>query len=280
MQQRFSFRTILYIALIVILAANFLFRGKKKGVDIAIVGAFPEETEWIKDQTLNRHTIKKAGCDFTLGNLEEKHVAIVETGVGKVNAAMTTTLLLEHFKPKYVIFTGVAGSLNPDLYPGDIVVGTRTVQHDLGDFTPEGIVPKGVRNPATDVRNPIYFPADSLLLSVAEKASHTVKFEPIETSVGVRQPEVTFGTIATGDAFISYSDKKQELRDLHNADAVEMEGGAVAQICYEKHYPLLVIRSLSDNADENANADFEKFYKVAARNANRLVLEMLKELQR
>ncbi|MBU0520145.1 5'-methylthioadenosine/adenosylhomocysteine nucleosidase [bacterium] len=278
MQQRHVFRNGLYVLLLIIFTFYFLGRGTKEGVDIAILGAFPEETAWIKSQTENLHSVEKMGIKFLLGKLEGKHIAIVETSIGKVNAAMTTTLLLEHFLPQYVIFTGVAGGLNPDLLPGDIVIGERTVQHDLGDFTPQGIIPKGMRNPLTSIRNPVYFAADSLLLTAAQAAAAKVDFEPIETSAGKRYPAIIYGTITTGDAFIAFIDKKQELRDLHHAEAVEMEGAAVAQICYQHGYPLLVIRCLSDNSDENAEVDFEKFYEVAARNANRLVLEIVKGL--
>jgi adenosylhomocysteine nucleosidase len=188
---------------------------------------------------------------------------------------MTTALLLERFKPRAVIFTGVAGGLNLELLPGDLVIGAKTVQHDLGQVTTEGLEPFGVRNPATGIRNPVYFEADPNLLERAKSAARSVDFEKISTSKGERTPKVLEGVIITGDSFVTATSKKSALRQAFNADAVEMEGAAVAQVCYQNNVPCLVIRALSDKSDETAMEDFERFFRVAARNANKLVVGML-----
>lgn len=245
---------------------------------IAILGAFEEELTWLQKKVENPAEKTIMGYKFTTGEIKGHEVVLALTGVGKVNAAAMTTLIIEHFQPEAILFTGVAGGLNPDLLPGDIVIGKRTVQHDLGDMTAEGIKPFGVRSPITWKSNPVFFAADSALLDVAQKVITKIELEKIETSVGERTPQAITGTIATGDAFMTSTPKKQELNENLDADAVEMEGAAVAQICYQMGVPCLVVRALSDKSDENANADFEQFYQVAARNANRVILEILNSL--
>jgi len=243
--------------------------------DCAILGAFEEETAWLTEQldSVQEHQI--LGCRFITGKVVDHRVVIALTGIGKVNAGMSTALVIEHFKPEKLIFTGVAGALNPELMPGDIVLGRTTVQHDLGTFTSEGITRFAVRNPINGVRNPVIFQCNEALLQLAEQVAETTEFETIPASAGPRDPTVTTGVIVTGDAFITSSAKKEELRHDLEADAVEMEGAAVAQICYQLKVPCLIVRALSDKSDEYAEQDFERFYQVAARNANRIVLGML-----
>lgn len=243
-----------------------------------VLGAFQDEITWLVARLDDQKSIQIMSLQFTEGKIGDREVIVGLTGVGKVNAAMTTTLVIEHFQPSEVIFTGVAGGIDPDLHPGDIVIGARTVQHDLADVYPDSIVCFGVRNPLNGQRNPVFFATDSELLIRAQKAAEEAEFEVIPTSMGDRLPTVITGIIATGDAFITSTPKKQELRKNLNADAVEMEGAAVAQICYQFGIPCLVIRALSDQSDENAMQDFERFYQVAARNANRLVLEIVENL--
>jgi adenosylhomocysteine nucleosidase len=242
---------------------------------VAILGAMDEEVAWLRSQMHDTTSATYSGRTFVSGRLGSRLAVIAVTGVGKVNAAMTTTLLADHFHPAAVIFSGVAGGMNPDLFPGDIVIASRTMQHDLGEVTADSVINWGVRNPATKKVIPTYLTADSVLLSEAEKAAIMAPLEKVPTTIGLRHPKVITGLIATGDMFISSTPKKNELRRRLAPDAIEMEGAAVAQVCYELGLPCLIIRSLSDRADENALQDFEKFYQVAARNANRIVLEMV-----
>jgi adenosylhomocysteine nucleosidase len=132
------------------------------------------------------------------------------------------------------------------------------------------------RNGVSGQMNPAYFPADSLMLLRAQTVARTVAFEPIPLTT--RPPTVLTGTVVTGDQFISSSQKVAQLRRDFGADATEMEGAAVAQVCYQIQVPLLVIRSLSDRADDNARRDMLSFYQTAARNSAKLVLAILAEL--
>jgi adenosylhomocysteine nucleosidase len=192
---------------------------------------------------------------------------------------MTTTLILDHFRPDRILFTGIAGSLNDSLFPGDIVIGERTVQHDLVVIQDEGRERFGVRNPLNADRNPVFFPADDHLLSTATEAALDLRLAEVLTSAGRRIPRVARGTIATGDAFLASAEKKAEIAGALGADAVEMEGAAVAQICHQHGIPCLVIRSISDHADADADEHLERFYAIAARNSAMLVLEILEQLE-
>jgi adenosylhomocysteine nucleosidase len=215
------------------------------------------------------------GISFTTGTLEGRKIVLAETGVGKVNAAVATALLLEHFNPREVIFTGIAGGVNPDLLPGDIVIGAATAHHDYATVMADGIENMATRNPASGKLNPVYFASPDELLRLAGKARGLVDLEPIVTTAGERKPRFVEGIIATGDSFIASSSKKGELRARLQADAVEMEGAAVAQVCYQIRTPCIVIRSLSDNADDMATLDLERFYRIAANNSARLVIALV-----
>jgi adenosylhomocysteine nucleosidase len=241
----------------------------------AVVGAFDEEISLILGQVEVAEVQEVLGIRFTVGRLHGRDVVVVESGVGKVNAAMTSALLIDHFRPDEVIFTGIAGALGDSLLPGDIVVGDRTVQHDLVVLQAEQRERFGVRNPRDGARNPVFFAADPHLLETAVEASGQVRLAEVGTSRGTRTPSVVVGIIATGDAFVASRAVKAELHAELGAVAVEMEGAAVAQVCHQHQVPCIVIRSISDEADENADRDLEEFYRTAAANSATLVLQMV-----
>ncbi|MCY3020630.1 MAG: 5'-methylthioadenosine/adenosylhomocysteine nucleosidase [Planctomycetota bacterium] len=215
---------------------------------------------------------------FTRGMLGGRRVVIARTGVGKVNAAIVATLLLEHFKPSEVLFTGIAGSLNPNMHPGDIVIAEKTAQHDFGDFTAQGLQSKGTRSPVTWKRNPLFFEADKRLLALAHVSAGRLKLQALPTSEGERTPKILRGVVVTGDVFVADGGKKGELHKTFSADAVEMEGAAVAQVCYQQNVPCLVIRCMSDVADANALKDARSFGPAAAENSARLIQDLVAQL--
>jgi adenosylhomocysteine nucleosidase len=241
----------------------------------AILGAFEREVTLIEDQIEGRKDRKIEGIRFVSGRLSGQQVVVTWTGVGKVNAAMTTTLLIEHYKPERMIFTGIAGATSPELQPGDIVIAEKTAHHDMGTVWPEGLFCRGVRSRLDGFENPVFFRADPELAKLAEQASDRARFESIKTPEGEREPKIIRGVVVTGDSFIASIDKCAELRKKLEADAVEMEGAAVAQLCFQREIPCLVIRSISDNADEGAVLDKQMFYIMAARNSASLVAEMV-----
>lgn len=248
---------------------------RKSSSYTAIIGAFADEVEVLKKEIKNRKERKIEGLTFYTGQVEGKKIVLVQGGIGKVNAAVTTTLLLEHFRPREVLFTGIAGGLNPDYHPGDIVIATQVAHHDYGRFLTEGMQQRPTRNPYNFRENPVYFQSDSTLLLVTGLVVPKVKLEP----VGDYKPRIHTGIVVTGDVFMASDSASLSIRKKMKADAIEMEGAAVSQVCYQQKVPFLVIRSLSDNANHSASVDMHKFGPVAARNSATLIRALLQRLQ-
>jgi adenosylhomocysteine nucleosidase len=242
----------------------------------ALLGAFDEEIKLLRQELKNPKEQILHGIHFYTGTLNGKRVVVAGTGIGKVNAAMTTSLLLRHFRPKRVLFTGIAGGLRSDLLPGDIVLAKQTLQHDFGAVSNSKFTIWETRNPVTKQKNALYFKADSVLLNTAESSAKDTKFQTLTTQG--RLPKIYTGIVATGDQFISSETKVQQLMADFGADAVEMEGGAVAQVCWQQQVPCLVIRSISDKADSNANETMVNFTTTAAYNSANLLISFLGKL--
>jgi adenosylhomocysteine nucleosidase len=246
----------------------------------AILGALDEETVLLHTQLTDERQWNIEGVEFFTGSLHGRKVVLGRTGIGKVNAAMTTILVIEHFKPDEVIFSGIAGAINPELRPGDIVIAEKVAEHDYGLVSDAGFETQATINPADNVHNPLFFIADQKLLDAAKSAAKHISVSQLRTTKGLVQPKITTGVVVTGDCFVASEAFGRRLRDRLGADAVEMEGAAVAQVCYQQKVPCLVIRSISDNADKTAAADLEKFLDTAAGNSAALVAEMVRLLGR
>ncbi len=238
---------------------------------LAVLGAFRPEVVLLEKMLADTRVQEIEGIAFTSGRFRDRPVVVAWTGVGKVNAAMTTTLLLEHFKPTRVIVTGIAGAIDPNLEPGDIVLAKRTAHHDMGTLWPQGMEHGGVKSRLTGEDNPVFFPADPSLLAAADCGARRAVLDPITLPSGQRPPKIVTGTVVTGDAFVASKEKCKELQEKLGACAVEMEGAAVAQVCYQRGIGCLVIRSMSDKADESAVMDKQIFYTLAAKNSASLV---------
>ena len=245
---------------------------------IAILGAFSDEIDMLEDSLTNRQVLETDGVQLTRGMLHGKDVILAFTGIGKVNAAMTTTILIDRFHPSKIIFTGIAGGLNPALNPADLVIAIKSVQHDLNYIYDDSLVSYQTSSPVTGITNPVYFYSDTQLVRLAGKASKQIRLKPYVIDGKPYFPKIITGIIASGDAFIASTVKKAEIIKRFHADAVEMEGAAVAQVCYQYNTPVLIIRSISDSADQHADMDITKFMKVAADNANLLVIELIGQL--
>ncbi len=241
---------------------------------IAILG-IASEMHTLLPHIKQAHTITLLNVPFTTGMLKGENVVAARCGAGKVNAAMTATLLIDHFHPREIIFTGSAGGLNPALKPGDVVIGSKTAEHDYGTITAAGMDCQPTDGIGEKSRNPLYFPADPALLALAQKAAAVVKFTPVNTGSGPYMPHVMTGIILTGDVFVAYQKLNDMLRTKMGGDAVEMEGAAVAQVCWEEQTPFLAIRSISDNANSHTPVLYDRFYTLAARNSAKLVMTML-----
>ena len=270
---------VLCLSFLLLVAAVPLRAGEEPAPPVTgILGAMTLEVLLLTEALENPAPRVIEKLKFTTGKLNGRHVVVSRMGIGKVNAASGATLLLEHFKPSEVLVTGIAGGINPDLGPGDIVVAERTAHHDFGDLIAEGLRPKGTRNPITGQRNPVFFAADAELLNLADVSIAGLKLEPLQSAAGARTPRIIRGIVVTGDVFVADQQKKAALRKDFNADAVEMEGAAVMQICCQQGVPCLVIRSISDLADANAIKDSTSFNRSAAINSAKLVRDIVGQL--
>lgn len=248
--------------------------GRQENVTL-IVGAFSDEVKPIQAELGNKREGRIEGISFTEGKLRGRRVAVTWTGIGKVNAAMTTSLLIEHFRPGEVIVCGIAGAISPQLNVGDVVIAEKSAQHDLGLWSDAGIESKGADNRLTGEQNPVFFAADERLLGVALRAGDQTVLEGIGADGKRIQANVKKGVVVTGDTFIMSPQKRIDLQKRLGADAVEMEGAAIAQVCYERKIPHLIIRGISDTADEKADKDVNTFQSVALGNAAKVTCKMM-----
>ena len=197
---------------------------------IGIIAAMNEEVDAIKELMNNISMKQVYELEFIIGKINQKEVVLVKCGVGKVNAARTTQILLNNFDIEYVINVGTSGSLNENIEIGDIVIGEKLVQHDF-DITAAGRE-KGY---ITDVGK--YFYSDEDLIEITKQAIENMN----------ENFSVFIGTIATGDIFVQDIQVKDRIKMEFDADCAEMEGAAIAQVCTLDKTPFIVIRSISDN---------------------------------
>ncbi|WP_246940631.1 5'-methylthioadenosine/S-adenosylhomocysteine nucleosidase [Bacillus pinisoli] len=229
---------------------------------VAIIGAMEEEVQILRGKLENRTEQIIANSEFSTGQLNGLEVILLKSGIGKVNAAMSTTILLQEFKPDYVINTGSAGGFLHSLNVGDVVISSEVRHHDV-DVTAFGYEYGQVPG------LPAAFKADQKLVDAAVQAVHELS--------GV---QVVEGTIATGDSFMNDPAKVDYVRSkLPELYAVEMEAAAVAQVCHQFNVPFVVIRALSDIAGKESNISFDQFLQKAALHSSELVVSMIQQLK-
>ena len=227
-----------------------------------IIGAMEEEVNILKSKMQVETINKKASMEFYKGTLNEKEVVIVRSGISKVNAAVCTQILVDDFKIDRVINTGIAGSLHNKINIGDIVISNDAMQHDV-DATGFGYELGVIPRMETSV-----FKADEALITMAKKICER---EIPEISAHV-------GRVVTGDQFISDRTVKERIETTFHGYCTEMEGASIAQVAYLNQIPFVVLRAISDKADDSANVDYPTFEKKAIEHSVILVENMLKEL--
>lgn len=215
---------------------------------IGIIAAMDVELEKLKQSMTDIKIETLAGTDFIKGTLWGRQIVAAVCGVGKVNAAMCAQTMILKFSPDFIINSGVAGGLDKELKVCSIVVAQSVVQHDM-DTSPLG--------------DPIGFISGIDIISIPcdEKICQLLKQATDNNNI-----HCMVGTIASGDQFISSSDKKSFLTNTFNATACEMEGGAIGHVCYKNNVPFCVIRSISDGADNSSPIAYPQFVKLAADN--------------
>jgi adenosylhomocysteine nucleosidase len=242
-----------------------------------ILGAQTREIALLRSNLEGRKDREILGLTFWEGRLAGRRVAIAVMASGKVNAAMFTSLAISQYSPSEVIVTGIAGGINPELRPGDIVIASKVVHHDVGRVWDDRFEHRSPRSPLGG-RYPMFMQPPERLLALAERAAEETELLPIELQGDERPVRVLTGVVATGDAFIASEKKSSEIREQLGADAVEMEGAAVHQICETLGIPCIMIRSMSDNANNNAHIDLRRFADTAATNSANIVLEIVRLL--
>ena len=229
---------------------------------LGIIGAMEVEVETLVAQLKNRQEQIHAGSTYYTGTLEGLEVVVVKCGVGKVNAALCAQVLCSLFAVTHLVNTGVAGSLCAKLDIGDLVVSRDAMYHDF-DCNFAGY-PLG-QVPGMDV---VAFPADDRLLAYAFAAAEQV-----------HAGHTSIGRIATGDQFVASKTQKEKIVANTQALCTEMEGGAIAQTAYRNGVPFVILRAISDKADDSAQMDYPTFEKMAAQHCAQVTRLLAKKLR-
>lgn len=226
---------------------------------LGIIGAMDEEVSKLKEVMENVEIKSKASMDFYKGTMSGEDVVVVRSGIGKVNAGICTQILVDEYGVDVVINTGIAGSLNAAIDIGDIVLSTDALQHDM-DATGFGYEPGVIPRMETSI-----FVADEKLRTLAKTCC-----EKVNTDIKVFE-----GRVVSGDQFISDKAKKNYIEENFKGYCTEMEGAAIAQAAYLNNIPFLIIRAISDKADDSATVDYPAFEAKAIEHSVKLVKEIV-----
>lgn len=229
---------------------------------VGVIGAMDEEIIFFKEKLEKRTDFVICGYDFFEGKIDNKDLVVLKSGIGKVNAAMSTTLLHSHYKCDYIINIGSAGGFDDSFNIGDIILSTELRSHDV-DVTAFGYefgqVPK----------MPAFFQSCETLVKIAE-----------ECSEHIAPHRILKGLIVSGDSFMNKIEQINLIKSrFNNILAAEMEACAIAQVCYQFNVPFIIIRALSDVVGAEAPADHMTYLELASKNSTKLALSMLQRLE-
>lgn len=238
---------------------------------IGLISAIPEEIARFGPAFAERERREIAGLAFRIGALDGHEAVLVEAGIGKVNAAVVASLLCHEFGVRVLLFSGVAGGLDPALGIGDVVIATTLIQHDYGAITDRQVLafqPGAL--PLPGVSGVVGYHLDPALAARVRPVLDGLVLPALSaaaTGEAARTPQILFGTIVTGDTFVNCEATRIRLHETFRAMAVEMEGAAVAQVADRFGVPCLVVRALSDLAGAESHMDFPSFVHAAAEGA-------------
>jgi adenosylhomocysteine/aminodeoxyfutalosine nucleosidase len=226
---------------------------------IAIMGAMPEEIEPLLKKVENVKKIEYANNSYYEATYKGKELVIAYSKIGKVFSTLTASTLIEKFGCTKLLFSGVAGAINPELHIGDLIIADKLCQHDL-DISifghAYGFVPEGA----------VFVESDAGLREVAKKVAKANELKLIE------------GTIATGDQFVASNERKAFIVEHFQADALEMEGASVAVVCDALNVPFFILRAISDTANDDAGVDFDEFMVGSAIISANFILDMVEQI--
>lgn len=226
---------------------------------IGIIGAMSDEVNGLISRLDSHKTELVGGIEFHTGEIMGKCVVIAQCGVGKVFAAMCAEAMIIKYNPSLVVNTGVGGAISEHLACADTVVADKALQYDM-DTSPIGD-PIGLISGI----NRIYFDSD-------ERATKIILDSARELSIPAKR-----GIIATGDKFVADAGLKREIAERFSASVCEMEGGAIAHVCFVNSTPFCIVRAISDGADGNSPLDFPTFLKIAVKNSEALTLALIEK---
>lgn len=227
---------------------------------IGIIGAMDEEVELLINQMKNKKVFNFTKMNFYKGIINDREVVVVRCGIGKVNAAICTQVLLDKFDIKYVINTGIAGSLDNEINIGDIVLSKNSIQYDM-DVRAFGYDIGQI--PRMDV---LSFDSSEYLIR---------KTSDVCEEMGINN---FIGTVVTGDTFVSDSSHKERLKKQFSGLCTEMEGASIGHVCYLNSVDFIIIRSISDKADNSSTIDYKQFEQIAITNSVNIVNNLIKEI--
>ncbi len=229
---------------------------------LGIIGAMEQEVETLLEALREQTSWQKAGSTFYEGILEELPVAIVQCGVGKVNAAVCAQILCDHCHVTHLVNTGIAGSLCAELDIGDLVVSRDAMYHDFDCMKfgyPFGKVPG---------MDTVAFPADQSLMEAAYAAAEQVN-----------PGHARIGRVASGDQFVASKAVKEQIIARTQGICTEMEGAAIAQTAYRNRLPFVILRAISDKADDSAQMDYPTFERIAAHRCAQVTRSLARQLK-
>jgi len=224
---------------------------------IGILCAMREELEPILNYMNVKEKISHANNEYYIAEFQNRNIVLAYSKIGKVNASITATVMIEKFGVEKLLFSGVAGGVDEDLKIGDLIIATKTCQHDV-DLTVFGYEPGYIPE------SKVYFECDGQLNAIARNVAAKLEIKLKE------------GVIASGDQFIHSKEKKEWIKKTFNAIAIEMEGGAVGCVCDNENVPFFMLRAVSDTAEEGAGVDFDAFLEESSKVSAEFLIEMLK----
>jgi adenosylhomocysteine nucleosidase len=245
---------------------------------IGILCAIPQELVHLREALDDSVSEEIAKLRFDRGRLDGHEVVLVGAGIGKVNTAMAAAVLVTRFQVRLIVFSGVAGGLDPDLHIGDVVIAGRTIQHDAGVIEDERLhTYQAGHVPFFNPTDRLGYPVDPTLIAKLEARIEGFVLPPLSARAGGegRPPRIVFGTILSGDQYIHCEATRERLFRELGGKAVEMEGGALGQVCDAFGIPHLDIRALSDLAGRDSRFDFAAFVDEVAASSAKILRRLL-----
>ncbi len=245
---------------------------------IGLICAIPQELAALRRALDHDERSLAGGFHFDRGRLQGRPVILAEAGIGKVNTATVTTLLASRYGADLIVFSGVAGGLDPALAIGDVVIATRAIQHDCGVIEDGRLQPYQAGHvPFFNPTEELGYPVEPGLLATVKARLADVRLPPLSAAAGGagRSPKLVFGPILAGDQYIHCEHTRQRLHAEFQAKAVAMEGGAMAQVARRMGVPWLEIRALSDLAGADSRFDFARFVDEVAHSSAQILGHLL-----